>query len=270
MFGSHIPPRRRRSRSFSWQSPGSRGSIRLWVPPQRARQCLIGSRGSTAGAPSFTARCFDQSSRALLAPPEHAPLPRLRVAITHHRLRRVTPCILQSAASHWRVSLPTCPTRSCTRSRIVACPAGAGAASSARPVPFSTRRGNALGSGYSPATLYPNRAGQLLGVLTALLWKRFQIACRGFTVPFSSIGQTRSSRSFLTNWSGCTTRPKNLVLRDRTASDPAPSRSESLLCPAARSPAAGSIRCPDSVARWPRETSSSDQSPSSCRKLDPC
>ena len=81
---------------------------------------------------------------------------------------------------------------------------------------FSTGCRNDSSSGFNPASAYPNRSGQLSRSLAAIRWKRFQPACRDFTPPCMSIGRLRSSRSFLANWSGCTTCPKNPVLQDRT------------------------------------------------------
>ena len=57
---------------------------------------------------TFHAPCFGQSDLALLAPPEHSLLPRLRAAIEDRRLRRVSGASLharnpRSAASPWRV-----------------------------------------------------------------------------------------------------------------------------------------------------------------------
>ena len=80
---------------------------------------------------------------------------------------------------------------------------------------FSTSCRNDSSSGCNPASSYPNRSGQLSRVLAAIRWRRFQPARRDSTPPSSSIGRLRSSRRFLANWFGCTTRAQNPVLQDR-------------------------------------------------------
>ena len=209
---------------------------------------------------------------ALLAPPEHSHPPRLRVATEDHRPRRVSGASLHvSRGQRQALGDSPLPPDPPDRAFDHEPPHALRARPRHRPLdplPVTARRGDTSGSGCSPASLHSNRSGQLLGVLAAVRCGRFQAACRDFTPPSSSIGQLRSSRSFLANWFGCPTRPKSRVLQDRSASIP-PSRAiqscfvtrsvhqPRLPCDAtvvvcARSTAAGSIRCPDSEARWRR------------------
>ena len=79
--------------------PSKQHTAGVGLPPPRP--ALEWNRG-TLHAP-----CFDQSDLALLAPPEHSLLPRLRAAVEDHRLRRVSGASLharnpRSAASPWR------------------------------------------------------------------------------------------------------------------------------------------------------------------------
>ena len=125
------------------------------------------------------------------------------------RQRRVTPCIPRSAAIPWRVSPPTCHSRSALDHEPL---------HALRTRPFRACCGIACGSGCSSVSMHPSRSRQLIRTFAAARWERFQTACLDFIPPSSSIGQPRSSPSFLANWSGCATRPANLVLRDHTGS----------------------------------------------------